>query len=89
MLKSYCDLGCEMSKRLHFINSYLEQETGQDDYLKESGSTKILRKWMVVTKDAWKNTRWQNTIRASSEMTQEIFINERATKKSFFPIEYL
>ena len=73
MLKALCDLGCEMSIRLHFISSYLDQiatykmkfytlnshldqETGQDDCLKESGSTKILRKWMIVTKDVWKNT---------------------------------
>ena len=56
MLKAFCDLGCEMSIKLHFISSYLDQETGQDNCLKESGSTKILRKWMIVTKDVWKNT---------------------------------
>ena len=53
MLKAFCDLGCEMSIKLHFISSYLDQETGQDDCLKERVSTKILRKWMIVTKDIW------------------------------------
>ena len=51
MLKAFCDFGCEMSIKLHFISNYLDQETGQDDCLKESGSTKMLRKWMIVTKD--------------------------------------
>ena len=56
MLKAFCDLGCEMSIKLHFINSYLDQETGLDDCLKESDSTKIFKKWMIVTKDVLKNT---------------------------------
>ena len=56
MVKAFCDLGCEMSIKLHFISTYIDQETGQNDCLKESSSTKILRKWMIVTKDVWKNT---------------------------------
>ena len=56
MLKAFFDLGCEMSIKLQFIRSYLDQETGQNDCLKESGSTKILGKWMIVTKDVSKNT---------------------------------
>ena len=49
MLKVFFDLGCEMSIKLHFISSYFDQETSQDDCLNESGSTKILRKWMIIT----------------------------------------
>ena len=56
MLKPFCDLEYEMRIKLHFISSYLDQETGQDDCLKDCGSTKILRKWMIVTMDVWKNT---------------------------------
>ena len=44
MLKAFSDLECEMSIKLHIISSYLDKETGQDDCLKERGSTKILRK---------------------------------------------
>ena len=44
MLKVFCDLGSEMSIKRHFISSYLDLETGQDDCLKVSDSTKILRK---------------------------------------------
>ena len=30
-VKAFCDLVCEMSRKLHFISSYLDHETGQDN----------------------------------------------------------
>ena len=85
MFKVFCDLGCEMSIQRHFINSHLDQETGQDDYLKESGFTKILRKWMVVTKEVCKNTWQQTTAGASSEMGSGKFYKRKSYKRKFLP----
>ena len=76
-----------MSIKLHCINSHLDQFPGQDDFFYGERFYQDLKKMDDryqgrLEKHTVADCCW--TIKRNDEIT-----NERATSKSFFPMEYL